>query len=278
MHLLIILVTVAIAYSLRLSGQWAEPISHRWQRVLLQFLLPPLLLLMVSISILLMGPQGQMVWAHEGWLSTLVAIALLGSAIVVGFRCAGRAWRTLHQLRSYPVQQVHDYRSRYIDTPTPVAAQVGFWTSELVLSRGLLELLTPEQVAAVLVHEQAHQHYRDSFWFFWLGWVYQWTKWLPRSEALWQELLLLRELRADSWAVQKVSGLLLAESLVAMVQSPLWSEALCVAFHPVAAQSRLEERIDALLTEPKALSSPSLGSWSWLLLALTPLLVVPFHY
>jgi Zn-dependent protease with chaperone function len=48
-----------------------------------------------------------------------------------------------------------------------------------------------------LAHEQAHAHYRDTFWFFWLNVL---TSWLPHTEALWQEILFLREIRADEKA------------------------------------------------------------------------------
>uniref|UniRef100_A0ACD5H1Y5 M48 family metalloprotease n=1 Tax=Desertifilum tharense IPPAS B-1220 TaxID=1781255 RepID=A0ACD5H1Y5_9CYAN len=37
------------------------------------------------------------------------------------------------------------------------------------MAQGLLDRLTPEQLNAVLTHERAHSHYRDTFWFFWLG-------------------------------------------------------------------------------------------------------------
>ena len=155
---------------------------------------------------------------------------------------------------------------------------MGFWKSELVFSQGLLDTFTSEQIAAILVHEQAHQHYRDTFWFFWLGWVHQWTQWLPQAESMWQELLILRELRADRWAAKKVDALLLAESLLLMVQSPQWSDALCASFSPVLPQSRLEERIDALLVASEEITSLNLRSWCWGLLVLLPLLIVPFHH
>ena len=55
------------------------------------------------------------------------------------------------------------------------------------------------------------------FGFFWWGWLRRLTEWLPHSKELWQELLLLRELRADQWAAQQVDPLVLAESLLLMV-------------------------------------------------------------
>ncbi|MGF1600453.1 MAG: M56 family metallopeptidase [Thermosynechococcaceae cyanobacterium] len=281
MHLLMMLSVLILAFGLRLIGHRSITLQstwlQKWQRTLMQFLLPPLLLLMTAISILWMGRQGQMVGGDQGLASIVLALSILGTAVVTGLHCTYRVGQLQRQLHRYPLRQIYEQPSRYLETSAPFAAQVGFWNSVLVVSQGLLDILTPEQATAVLVHEQAHRHYRDTFWFFWLGWVYQWTRWLPRSEALWQELLMLRELRADDWAAQRVDRLLLAESLLMMVQSPLWID-LCAAFSPVMPRSRLEERIDALLSDPKEISSPNLQSWSWILWVLLPLLIIPFHY
>jgi Zn-dependent protease with chaperone function len=276
MHLLLILSALALAYGLRLSWPVAALGQHQWQPTLMRFLVPPLLLLMTAISILMMGP-GQMVWGHEGWASTLLAISFLSVLLIAGLQHTHRAWQTLQQLHHYPYLKLQNQTGRYLETPAPFIAQMGFWESELVFSQGLLDTFTPEQIAAILVHEQAHQHYRDPFWFFWLGWIHQWTRWLPKAESIWQELLILRELRADRWAAQRVDSLVLAESLMLMVQSPLWSDALCASFSPVMPQSRLEERINALL-DPEEIASPNVRSWRWALLVLLPLLMVPFHH
>jgi Zn-dependent protease with chaperone function len=285
MHLLLILSALALAYGLRLSWPISTliatktPGQHQWQQTLIRFLVPPLLLLMTAISILLMGPQGQMVWGHEGWASTLLAASFLIVPLIAGLRHTHRAWQTLQQLHHYPYLKLQNQTGRYLETSAPFIAQMGFWKSELVFSQGLLDTFTPKQIAAILVHEQAHHHYRDTFWFFWLGWIHQWTRWLPEAESIWQELLILRELRADRWAAQRVDSLLLAESLMLMVQSPLWSDALCASFSPVVPQSRLEERIDALLADDlEEIASPNVQSWSWALLVLLPLLMVPFHH
>jgi Zn-dependent protease with chaperone function len=148
-----------------------------------------------------------------------------------------------------------------------------------MVSQGLLQSLTEEQLQAVLTHEHAHLHYRDTFWFFWLGWVNRLTAWLPNSTLLWQELLLLRELRADRWAAQHVDSLVLAETLLQVVRSPLAphpNEFLWVAFEEAALGDRLEQRIDALLS-PGSPSNCQLHHWLWLALGLIPLLTLPLH-
>jgi Zn-dependent protease with chaperone function len=164
-----------------------------------------------------------------------------------------------------------------LDTPQLFAAQVGFWQSHLVVSQGLLDRLTSEQLNAVLTHEQSHVHYRDTFWFFWMGWLRHFTVWLPNTEALWQELLLLRELRADHWAAQTVDPLILAESLLLTVQDSAAAPNLCAAFSAAAPLSRLEERIEALLAPPESSNQFNRLSLLGLVVALIPLLTVLFH-
>jgi hypothetical protein len=107
--------------------------------------------------------------------------------------------------------------------------------------------------------------------------------WLPGTERLWQELLLLRELRADQWAAVQVDALLVAEALLHMAQASsvgLESIALenaCAAVNPNSTLTRLEERIEALLSE-ETQPGPQMLLWFWLIPALIPLLTVVFHH
>ena len=165
-----------------------------------------------------------------------------------------------------------------LDIPMLFAAQIGFWRSRLFVSQGLLDSLDAQHLEAVLLHERAHAHYRDTFWFFWLGCLRQIMPWLPNTQDLWEELLLLRELRADRWAAQKLDGLLLAESLLAMVSSNMLpSETFAAAFGSTNTSDRLEERIDFLLADPEPLPQFSWRSLLWFGFALLPLAVLPLH-
>jgi Zn-dependent protease with chaperone function len=226
-----------------------------------------------------MGPQGQMVRWWEGWLSYWLAVGFLAFAGMLALKLTVEGLRSLHQVRTYPQIVLRGRDSRLLTTPIPFIAQVGFWQSELVVSQGLLDTFGTEHLEAVLTHEQAHAHYHDTFWFFWLGWLRRLSALLPQTEALWQELLLLRERRADRWAAQTVDTLLLAESLLQMVKAPeLYAETICAAFSSATPRNRLEERIEALLATQETVQPPKPWVWSWLLLACLPLLTVPFHY
>jgi Zn-dependent protease with chaperone function len=280
MHLMMLLLALALAWGLRwqrlkTKGSWTE----RWQRSLNLFLFPPLLLLTSAIALLLMGPQGKMVTWWDGWISYWIAIAFLGLASILGFKLTAQGWRSWCQIRTYPQFNLKGRSIRLLPTPIPFIAQVGFWQSELIVTQGLLDTFDSEHLEAVLTHEQAHYHYHDTFWFFWLGWLRRFSAWLPQTETLWQELLVLREIRADRWAARRVDNLLLAESLVQMVRFPdLYSENFYTPFSCAAPRNRLEERIEALLSGSESPGALSLWFWIWLLLVFLPLAIVPFHY
>lgn len=278
MHLVMILAALSIAWLLRYSwyekrGNW----NQRWQRALLVFLLPPLLLLMTALAVLCMGPQGRMMGWNTDWFSYCLVLGCVGMSIVFCLTLAARGWQSLQRIRTYPQIDFRGRLVRLLDNPILFSAQIGFWQPELVVSQGLLQTVDLEHLEAVLIHEQAHLHYRDTFWFFWLGWLRRITAWLPNTEPLWQELLVLRELRADRWAAERVDALLLAEALLLVVSTPMMaSENFCAAFSRAASRERLQERIDALLEESEPPDENS-WTWSWVLLALLPLIAVPFH-
>lgn len=280
MHLVLILAVVAVAWWLRL--QWRHPLQGSWrqrfERALFLFLFPPLLLLITAIAVLCMGPQGQMIGLRAGWFSYALAASFLGVAGVLCLKLAWQGWQSIRRVNKCPKIKRENQLIRILDTEALFAGQIGFWQPELVVSQGLLETLSPEHLQSVLTHEQGHYYYRDTFWFFWLGWLRDCTVWLPNTDALWQELLVLRELRADNWAALRVDPLLLAESLLMVVSDrALELDVFCAALAAPRIGDRLEQRIDALLANPQKISNIHWQTWAWFLLAFLPLTTVMFH-
>jgi Zn-dependent protease with chaperone function len=283
MHLSLILAALIAACSLRFRwsvprGNWAR----RWERSLLFFLFPPLLLLATATAILFMGIQGQMLGVQilsivEGWLSYLLAVTYLIIAVFWYVKLVVSGNLFLKKIRSLPERKIAGKTIRVIDTPVLFSALVGFWQPEFTITSGLLKNLDPAHLQAVIAHEQAHYYYRDTFWFFWLGWLRKITAWLPNTQALWEELLTLRELRADAKAAVKVDALLLAEALLLVASYPQGYFDLACVVGAAGVPNRLGERIDALLAEAEMLPELNQWFWSWLLLALLPLVTVPFH-
>lgn len=278
MHLLMILTAVTVAYSLRYFANIPQGNWHlRWERSLFLFLFPPLLIFMTATAVVCMGTQGKMGGMYTNSSSYLLALIFLVFFKILGIKLTFQGWKSITSARQCPQINLAGKQVRLLQTGALFAGQMGFWQPELVLSQGLLETLSPAHLESVLAHEQGHYHYRDTFWFFWLGLMRSCTACLPNTEVLWQELLMLRELRADSYAASQVDPLVLAESLLLVMNSqPLASEVCCAALGS-SGVDRLEQRIDALLTQPETTPEAQLQSWHIFLFAFLPLLTVVFH-
>ncbi len=278
MHLLMILTAVTVAYSLRYFANIPQGNWHlRWERTLFLFLFPPLLIFMTATAVVCMGTQGKMGGMYTNSSSYLLALIFLVLFNILGIKLTFQGWKSIKSARQCPQINLAGKQVRVLQTGALFAGQMGFWQPELVLSQGLLDTLSPAHLESVLAHEQGHYQYRDTFWFFWLGWMRSCTACLPNTESLWQELLMLRELRADSYAASQVDPLVLAESLLLVVNSqPLASEVCCAALGS-SGVDRLEQRIDALLTPPETTPEAQLQSWHIFLFAFLPLLTVVFH-
>lgn len=278
MHLILIVTALVAACSLRIrwsvpQGNWAR----RWQRSLLFFLFPPLLLFATAIAVIFMGTQGQMVRLWDGWLSYLLAVIFSLVAAILCIKLAVDGHLFLKRIRTCPQKRIAGKNVRILDTPALFSAIIGFWQAEFAVSTGLLKTLDSAHLQAVIAHEQAHYYYRDTFWFFWLGWLRKITVWLPNTQALWEELLTLRELRADAKAAAGVDGLLLAEALLLVASYPHRNFDEDCVVGAVGSQNRLGERIEALLAEPELVLKVNKWFFAWLILTLLPLLTVPFH-
>jgi Zn-dependent protease with chaperone function len=282
MHLLAILTVVILALIIRDQSIQSSPNikgwSQRWYRTLFLFCFPGLLLLTTAVTVLYMGCHGEMLGVQAGSIGCFISGGLILFASGSLLKLAIQGDLSIRQVRQYPTQTIGQTTARIIEFDLPYSAQIGFWRSQLVISRGLLTALDQEHLAAVIAHEQAHVEYRDTFWFFWLGWIHSFSFWLPKTAALWQELLLLRELRADRKAAESVDFLLLAESLLAVAKAPLEFPAWCVSLNDAQIGDRLQERIDSLLNPTESVPSDRWHNWSWLCLLLMPLLTIPLHY
>ncbi len=282
MHLMMIFMTLGMAVGIRLLYSLCPDRISCWQRSLIAFIAPPLLLLMTAIAVISMGYHGEMLGFPASRFSYLLALFFLLFALIRGLEITYKGWVSTRKVQEYPQKSIDNYTARIINTSLPYSAQIGFWNSELIISDGIIRTLDDDHLKAVIAHEQAHVYYHDTFWFFWLGWLKRISFWLPKTKTLWQDLLLLREIRADQKAAETIDALILAESLLIIAQeinriataNPLG--VLEAAFHDLDLDNRLEERINALFNESDEVSFKGID-WYFVLITLLPLISIPFH-
>ncbi len=276
------LLALVLTSTIIIRALWrSQPTSswnQRWIGTMFTFSFPPLLLITSAIALLCMGPHGMGIGRVEGWGSYGTSIIFLIAAATIVSIQATQATQEIKQLRQYPPIDLTQTKARLLPIELPFIAQVGFWNPEIIVSQGILETLTPEQFDAVLAHEQAHATHHDTFWFFSFGCLRRLTFWLPNSESLWQELLLLRELRADRIAAQTIDSLVLAEALLTLVRSPMIQSDWSATLHPQNLDDRFSERIDAILNANPLAPIPGWKMSAIVIAGLLPLLIIPFHY
>ena len=182
MHLFMLGIALTLAVGVQSINLAEQPTPRqRLQRSLIGILVPPLLLIITAIAVIWMGPQGKMLGQSTGLLGYGLAWGFCGWALVLAGILMIQAVRSLQQIRSFPTQQLHGIKVRVLDQPILFCAQIGLWHPELVVTEGFIQTLSHQQQQAVLTHEQAHYYYRDTFWFFWLGWCRRLTGWFPQT-------------------------------------------------------------------------------------------------
>ncbi len=87
--------------------------------------------------------------------------------------------------------------------PNPMAITMGFLSPKIVVTSGLLNLLTAEELEAVIAHERYHRENRDPFKLFILSLGASILWYIPIQHWFLKKFRILQELLADRAAVTK---------------------------------------------------------------------------
>jgi Zn-dependent protease with chaperone function len=172
----------------------------------------------------------------------LLLLAGLGAAVIATVALA--CWRQLrvHRLfaRAIPIVGPlpgHPHVMVIADS-VPQAFCAGFLRPRIYVSQGALDLLEPDELAAVLLHEQHHRRARDPLRIACAGILSQALFFLPALRPLGERYSELAEQRADDAAVAAAGGerQALASALLAFDETA-----------PAGSAGISPERVDALL-------------------------------
>lgn len=184
-----------------------------------------------------------------GWTAGALAV-LLAVAAAVMFR---RAWRQLAGCRVEPGVGDHQaYRGHEVvllPLAEPLAVAVGGCRSQILLSHGMMDLLTTEQLDAVLRHEAAHLEHRHHRYLLLAAVVDGTFRWLP---GVHRSVRVLRT-SLERWADEQAAGSTRARR--ATVREALMGVTLAAVGPAVAAFNEADgilERLEALDRTPTA--------------------------
>lgn len=143
-----------------------------------------------------------------------------------------------------------------VDTAIPLAFCYGLRRPRICLSTGLLAVLEPDELTALLWHEKAHLVRRDPWKVaFGRAWI-RGCFFLPLAAVLYQRYLVAKEIAADAFACARLGSVApLASALAVLldaVDSPAWNP-------PGALAGGLDElalRTDWLLGQPAYVPIP----------------------
>ena len=149
--------------------------------------------------------------------------------------------------------------TRLIDSATPVAYCLpGALSSVTVFSAGLIALLSPAELDAVIAHEKAHVTQRHDIVLIAFRAWYASLPWFPIAYRAQREVGLLVEMLADDHARRSVDDAVLANAIVIAGSGGADAVADDSAFTAGASASDLRARVTRLASTPLPLAAEAL--------------------
>ncbi|GAB4119828.1 MAG: hypothetical protein Fur005_14600 [Roseiflexaceae bacterium] len=167
-----------------------------------------------------------------------------------------------------------------IDSPAPLALTTGIFRPRVYLSRQLLEMLTTDELLAVICHEWAHILRRDNLWNWAMRLLRDLLSFVPTTQIFWRSMIASQDEACDALAVRMTGQpLVLARALVKVAAA--WSK----QHHPVVelaaaspfalAASDPTARVEQMIwIETEITPANHQAIWAYLLIAIALLLGV----
>ncbi|WP_273851752.1 M56 family metallopeptidase [Guptibacillus spartinae] len=136
-----------------------------------------------------------------------------------------------------------------IISDAPIALTYGFIKPKIVLSTALVNMLTEEELRAVICHEQFHQQHRDPLKKFFITLLFTSLWYVPILKWVSKHYQTLREIEADRFAMQQTNNVVdLSSALLKLLKN---EHRLRHAFAVSFADTSVNDRIQHILSPEK---------------------------
>ncbi|MBR7744218.1 M56 family metallopeptidase [Phycicoccus sp. BSK3Z-2] len=239
-----------------------------WQAVSVGGVLAALLVPLATLPMLLRGDEvteHPWVTALAVLVSVAVLLRLLVSGHLVGTRL--RAARAEHRELVDVLGADDGNGVRVLEHPMPTAYCIPGRGSRVVLTRGVLDALPPDQLAAVVEHERAHLRARHDLLLEFFTVVHESVPARLRAPGALAEVRLLVEVLADRAAVRRTGEVTTARALLAVAEgrvpdigvgaaasAPVRMRLLTAGVQPTLAAAAYALAVTALVLPPALLA------------------------
>lgn len=161
-----------------------------------------------------------------------------------------------------------------VDQVEPIVFTFGFRKPQILISTGMLTIVSEEELIAILEHERWHCLQRDPWKGFVASTIANSFFFLPVIQKLRELYFLEKEILADQFAIQKSSKKVLVSALIKLASSS--SHQTARAITPFVDSTLQDYRIDAIVSSDGKM--PHMNRREWLLSgsALLVLLIIVF--
>ncbi|MDR6552576.1 M56 family metallopeptidase [Paenibacillus qinlingensis] len=91
-----------------------------------------------------------------------------------------------------------------VNYKAPLAMTIGLWRPRILVSTGLMDMLEPNELRAVIEHEKCHVQHRDPGAIFLLALISKSMRYIPIFEWIAHKYPMMIELRADKYAIERM--------------------------------------------------------------------------
>lgn len=184
-----------------------------------------------------------------GWSIVVGVLGWVMLRLVVALAALHRTYRLLVALRAQAVLDT-DGRTWTVPVERPFGITLGLLRPWILLSAGLRSMVSPDTLAVIVAHEEAHVRARDALLQL-LVRIASFVLWPSVRQQLAEELLLATEQAADEQAAHAVGDRVrVAEAILMVERLKVPTDALpllSVSFAP----QHVTRRVESLLEEPR---------------------------
>ncbi|EOQ16397.1 MULTISPECIES: M56 family metallopeptidase [Bacillus cereus group] len=178
---------------------------------------------------------------------SLIRIIIAGLLLLTVLIVCKRIWRQFFyskKLQKVLIPFVRKRKQIYILPTTEVAAfTIGLFRPKVVMSEGLLQTFSNEEIDAIIFHEEYHQKNWDPLKLFCFTLLAEGMMYIPILKGLLQRYHTYQELAADKYAMQKMeSSFELGSALLKLIKiKTMENRCVTASFAKTAINLRIEQ-------------------------------------